>query len=370
MTRKSSMHFRRLPVDFRDEPSCAVPIVRRNISRRTSDGGESHSPNAFVLDFGYSNFKIHNSKFNSRGFTLVEILVVLVLLSLIVFALMAVFSATQRAFRASLTQSDTLQGGRSVMDLIAADLQSMTPSDASSNTFVNGILYAPVNFYINEQTSPQLSPPMPLFQSIITSPSGSEVTNILENIFILSKNNINGVPTWVGTGYSVNTNLPDGTLYPLYRFYMTTNLSSGIFGPVGLFNAFYSSQYTNSTIWSHLMDGVVRLTAQAYDTNGVVMTNGYMNPQNSIFTAPSSFHVRFVRFKQDQYGVVDSVFYSNAVPASVQIELGTLEDRTLQHAEGLSGANQSNYLAGAAGQLHVFRQRVWIRNLDPTAYQQ
>jgi prepilin-type N-terminal cleavage/methylation domain-containing protein len=370
MTRKPSMPFRRLPVDFRDEPPCVVPIVRRSVSRRTSHDGESHSPNAFVLDFGYSNFKIHNSKFNSRGFTLIEILVVLVLLSLIVFALMAVFSATQRAFRASLTQSDTLQGGRSVMDLIAADLQAMTPSDASSNTFVliggQPILFAPVNFYVSEQTSPQLSPPMPLFQSIITSPSGSEVTNILENIFILSKNNINGVPSWVGTGYSVNTNLPDGTLYPLYRFYMTTNLSSGIFGPVGLFNAFYSSQYTNSTIWSHLMDGVVRLTAQTYDTNGVVMTNGYANPQNF----GTSFHVRFVRFTQDQYGVVDSVFYSNAVPASVQIELGTLEDRTLQHAEGLSGANQSNYLAGAAGQLHVFRQRVWIRNLDPTAYQQ
>ena len=63
------------------------------------------------------------------------------------------------------------------------------------------------------------------------------------------------------------------------------------------------------------------------------------------------------------------LFCSNAVPASVQIEMGTLEDRALQHAESVTGVNQSNYLSSDIGQVHIFRQRVWIRNLDPTAYQ-
>ena len=316
-------------------------------------------------------FQRFNASTNHRnrkphGFTLVEILVVLVLLSLIVFALMAVFGATQRAFRASLTQSDTLQGGRAVMDMITSDIQSMTPADWETNiNFLNN--NAPVNFFISAQNFATPYPPTPLFQSIITSPSGARVTNVLENIFMLSKANINGVPSWVGTGYSVNTNLADGTLYPLYRFYMTTNASSGPAGAAQLFNGYASFNYTNSINWSHLMDGVVRLTALAYDTNGVWMTNGYTNPQN--FGA--NFHVRFVRFSTDQNGITtDAVFYSNAVPASVQVELGTLEDRALQHAESLVGASQTNYLAGAAGQVHVFRQRVWIRNLDPTAYQQ
>jgi hypothetical protein len=31
--------------------------------------------------------------------------------------------------------------------------------------------------------------------------------------------------------------------------------------------------------------------------------------------------------------------------------------------------SQSNYLAQQAGKMHVFRQRVWIRNVDPSAYQ-
>ncbi len=312
--------------------------------------------------------QIANRK-SQRAFTLVEILVVLVLLSLIIFALMAVFNGTQKAFRASLTQSDTLEGGRAVMDLIAADLAAVTPCNYNSNYFYNGSTFdnsnMPVNFFVSEYLFAQAYPPVSLVQTLITSPSGAQVTNILENIYVLSKNNLNGVPSWVGTGYSVNSSLPDGTLYPLYRFYMTTNASSGVAGVSQMFNNFVNFQYSNSNYWSHLMDGVVRLTAQVYDTNGVWMTNGYINPSN--FGA--NFHVRFVYFTQDNYGLTDSVFYSNAVPASVQIELGTLEDRTLDHAEGLSGVAQSNYLAGAAGNVHIFRQRVWIRNLDPTAYQ-
>jgi type II secretory pathway pseudopilin PulG len=369
----------RLPVDFGSESARPVPIGCRtgpDVARRSSrhhpaslsepGSGAARDP----LHLGHSNFRIHLSKLPSAksAFTLVEILVVLVLLSLIVFALMAVFSGTQRAFRAGLTYADTQQSGRTVMDMLSSDIASMTPANWTSNLtdpFVNNL--APVNFSVVEQTNAptQPYPPMPLIQSLITSPSGAQVTNILENIFILEKGNLNGVPTWIGAGYSVNTNLADGTLYPLYRFYMTTNASAGPAGPVGIYNTYAGFQYANSNYWSHLMDGVVRLTAQAYDTNGVWMTNGYPNPIN----LGASFHFRNARFKPDPYNVIECFFYSNAVPASVQIELGTLEDRTLQHAESLNGVNQATYLTNAAGQVHIFRQRVWVRNLDPTAYQ-
>ena len=60
---------------------------------------------------------------------------------------------------------------------------------------------------------------------------------------------------------------------------------------------------------------------------------------------------------------------SNAVPASVEVELGVLEDSTLQRAESLSGAAQLNYLSNHIGQVHLFRQRVMIRNVDPAVYQ-
>ena len=70
--------------------------------------------------------------------------------------------------------------------------------------------------------------------------------------------------------------------------------------------------------------------------------------------------------------------FSNTLPASVEIELGVLEDRTLQRAGSLGIAGQPpspsvpiqwQYLQNQAGKVHVFRQRVTIPNVDPSAYQ-
>ena len=64
-------------------------------------------------------------------------------------------------------------------------------------------------------------------------------------------------------------------------------------------------------------------------------------------------------------------FYSNTVPASVEVELGVLEDSTLQRAESIADPMaQMTYLSNHVGQVHIFRQRAWIRNVDPSAYHQ
>lgn len=393
MKRPSPQH--RLPVAFGDEPRCDVPVrIGSSRDRRRmlpSAGGEPVMPHPGQVKAGAawvnSKFKQVNSKFyrtfrsaedfNSNfviqhspiprrsGFSLIEILVVLALISLITVALMAVFSTTQKAFRASITTADTLEGGRALMDLITSDLETMTPSYGISNAaLVNSgkqlSVGGPVNFCALVKTF-TAGPPSPLMQPLIGSPTPIPRTNVLEDIFILSKGNINGVASWIGTGYSVTTNLADGTLYPLYRFYMATNAASGAFGQFILYTNFIYFNYTNSASWSHLMDGVVHLTARCYDTNGVWMTNGYSNPLN----VPVHNSV----FIGSPYSEPTCYFFSNTVPAAVQIEMGKLEDRTLEHAQSLSGINQSNYLSNASGQLRIFTRRVWIRNLDPSAYQ-
>lgn len=412
MKRKLPTLPRRLPIDFGDEILCPVPVQKsarflngdrpaalmgkangHHPAASPSPGGEERvvglrSCAAASADQGgasvpasrlYPNSKLKiftplpgakNSKLRRRGFTLVEILVVLALISLITFVLMAVFSTTQRAFRAGLTQNDSLESGRAVMDLIAGDLETMTPSYdvsnyyfASSGSGVTVNTTNAVNFsaFVNANFA---FPPSPLLQTLVGSPSGMQRTNILENFFILSKGNLNGVPSWIGTGYYVTNTLADGTLYPLYRFYLTTNAASGARGANGLYLQFAQFQTTNNLIWSHLMDGVVNLTVHAFDTNGVWVTNGYYNA-----SFPVTIPVQNVACFGTTYGEMNCIFYSNAVPASLQITMGTIEDRTLEHAEGLSGLNQSNYLANSAGQVHLFTRRVWIRNLDPTAYQ-
>ena len=47
-----------------------------------------------------------------------------------------------------------------------------------------------------------------------------------------------------------------------------------------------------------------------------------------------------------------------------------LEDRTLQRAATWPNGTllQSNYLAQQAGKVHIFRQRIPIHNVDPSAY--
>jgi hypothetical protein len=271
--------------------------------------------------------------------------VVVVLMSLIVLALMAVFSSTQAAFRASITQTDVLEGGRSVMGLIKSDFEPMAPSFGVSNVNVGAVnFYAAVTNYV--------SPSSPLVQSL--AGSGQQRTNVLENFFILSRQNV----TWYGTGYAVTTNSSGGGFYSLYRF--ATNHPVAV-NPAFIFTNEFRNFLLAPTNGSHLMDGVVHLTVRAYDNNGYWMTNGY--PFGYTNTA------RNVWYSSPVLGEVGFYMFSNTLPASVEIQLGLLEDRTLQRAQSISGLTQSNYLAQHAGQVHVFRQRFLIRNVDPSAYQ-
>ena len=146
---------------------------------------------------------------------------------------------------------------------------------------------------------------------------------------------------------------------------MTTN---GQANPALLFNAFASYQYPNPTNWSHLMDGVVDLTVTPYDPNGLEMTNTFEYYYQG--SAKTFVNQNAMFFPQPVPGMYGFYMFSNAVPASVEVQMGVLEDAVLQHAEGLpSAAAQMNYLSNHVGQVHLFRQRVWIRNVDPTAYQ-
>jgi hypothetical protein len=290
--------------------------------------------------------------------------VVVVLMSFIILALMAVFDSTQKAFRASLTQTDVLEGGRSAMGMIKSDLEGMTPSFGVSN--------GAVNFSIAVLATGTNTPLVQLLTGI--SDPNTRRTNVLEDIFILTRQNL----TWTGVGYVVDT-LSTNYFNPLYRFSQSMNVAAQN-APAILYTNFLlnSPAITRNPIapgntnMSHLMDGVVDLRVRAYDPNGIWMTNGYG------FDQPIT--VKNVWFSAPDLGEVWFIMYSNTLPASVEINLGVLEDRAIQRALSLPNVApawvQSNYLAGRAdlagraGQMvHVFRQRVWIRSVDPSAYQ-
>ncbi len=308
-------------------------------------------------------FVIHHSSFViRRAFTLVEVMVVVVLLSLIVYALMMVFSSTQAAFRASVTQAGVLDDGRAAMDLMASDLRAMAPSDGNANyAIINNTLSTTcaVNFYA--AATAFASPPSPLIQPMVGG--NSTRTNVLETFFILSRGNQNGVPTWYGVGYAVATNAPGGSPYALYRF--ATNHPVAAADPASIFTNDFARFLGNVSGGSHLMDGVVALTVRACNPGGYWMTNTYQFNGSQWVTNQNVWFAPLI------YGEVGFAMFSNTLPASVEVEMGVLEDRALQRADSLNFnlQAQGNYLAGAAGAVHVFRQRVTIPTVDPSAYQ-
>jgi hypothetical protein len=309
-----------------------------------------------------------------HAFTLVEILVVVVLLAMIVLAMMAVFNSTQTAFRASLTQADVLEGGRSVMGLIKTDMESLTPSFGRSNVVLNGGYYgfipanAPVNFCVVTNQYQYRSNSLPLLQSLPGAGNPNTLrTNVLDKFFFLTRQNT----TWTGIGYVVDTT---STNYfnPLYRFMMTTNLSAPNM-PWGLYTNFLANSLlpvspTNPSL-SHLQDGVMQLTVRAYDPNGYWMTNTVVTNAAASFSGTN----RNIRFQPPAWGEITCYMFSNTLPASVGVELGMLEDRAIQRALSLPDVApvwaRSNYLAQQAGKVHLFRQRIPIRNVDRSAYQ-
>jgi hypothetical protein len=273
---------------------------------------------------------------------------------------MTVFNSTQTAFRAGVTQTDVLEGTRAAMDIVVSDLKLTSPSYLPTNSFFNGN-----SFFKDYNFSASLNE-VNYYPPLIQSLPGSDLqrTNLLENVFMLSRQNLNGHSSWIGTGYTViATNA--SPLFPLYRFVTNAPVSTD---PTALFTEFFAAIQANAftnTGWSHLIDGVVDFHVQPFDLNGYPMTNTIQynsgrsnNYINTAFDLPS----------QSAYPAF--YFLSNSIPASVEIQMGSLEDAVLRRAESLPTPSyaQSNYLSQQVGRVHVFRQRVLLPNVDPSAY--
>ena len=296
----------------------------------------------------------HNESFslhNNRAFSLVEVLVVVSLMSLIVLALMAVFTSTQRAFRASVTQSDVLEGSRAAMELMASDLRGMTPSYGT-------YFYGAVNFSVTNNANYS----DPLVQSLPGSTYSR--SNLLQQVFILKREN----DKWWGVAYAVSYN-SSGDLYSLYRLLYPT---LGTTDPATIFtNQIVQNFFQNPTNGgSQLLNGVLHFTVRAYDTNGTWIPYGFAVGQTNTLR-------QTWLFPSLVGGEAGFAMYSNNVPASVELELGVLEDRVLARAESLPNNlpalppndRRTIYLSDKSGNVHIFRQRVSIPNVDPTAYQ-
>jgi hypothetical protein len=315
-----------------------------------------------------------------RAFTLIEILVSISLLSFIVIGLFAMFNQTQRAFRLGMTQSDILEAGRAVTEMIPRELEQTTPSHRNA-----------VNFMVTNLNS------APLLQSL----PGTTLrrNNLLQDCFILQRQN----QTWIGIGYCVRTNDSTGRLWlpevspgqlgagTLYRFTATLPavISAPGFAnnglpqdPSQLFVAFLSNSVPGSlasqAISNRICDGVVHFRLRAFATNGFPLFNDTFHTNacfrtNSLTPGSSvvqqTLAVPSLAYPDNWSGLF---FANDAVPAAVEMELGLLEQRAWERYNSIgAAAARLAYLQreDISSRVHLFRQRIPIRNVDPLPYQ-
>lgn len=279
------------------------------------------------------------------------------LLSVIVLGLLAMFTQTQRAFRTGMTQTDVLEGGRLVMDLVSRELEQTVPA---REPYVNFLARMPYDATVYSR---------PFFQDLPGNTVTPKRTNLLHDVFFLTRNNQDlkaiGYFVRVSNPTTGALSIPPWGVGTLYRFEWTLNpVESAASGSV-VSNLLYHYGVAQSSeaYATKVMDGVNNFFVRTYQTNGSLIA--------------SNLNVDVLAYLDHYSGKADLItpeievyeFYSNAVPAAVELELGILEDKAWQHFRSLpSLTSQSNYLSGLAGRVHLFRQRVPIRNVDPEAY--
>jgi hypothetical protein len=280
------------------------------------------------------------------AFTLVEVLVAVSLLSVIVLGLMMMFNQTQKAFRLGMMQTDVLENGRLTTDLLSRELEQITPGNSQFSTSFVAELAPPTRLGMT---------PTPVQLDLPPSPTLTR-TDMLQQIYFVTHEN----QSWKAIGYLVDT--PQKGLGTLYRFEFPTYRTNQPDGLMRVFDNDAQALYNSGNVSSNLrriMDGVVVLNTRLYDTAGYEINQVSNTCKNAtVFT-----ELALANKPRAQ-------FFSNAVPAYVEFELGVLEPSVLEKYKSIPvPAIQAQFLKDQISHVHVFRQRVAVRNVDPSAYQ-
>ena len=404
---------------------------RSSFAEATADGGSvllrgSYGGRGEELAMGER--ELRRTRMSARrGFTLIEILITVGLLSFIVIGLLAMFTQVQRAFRSSMTQTDVLESGRVLTDMLARDLEQMKPARLPYyryGTTTNFLVEISPRFN-RAGGNPALKQGLPATQAAAPGIQ-MQRTNLIQDFFFLSQVN----QDWYGTGYAVLPSQVNSGVGTLYRFSEHIPLSDGTNSVTTAYALF---RYAAAAAWlniltnlpvtnvlvdpgqalpgplsgaypvygiatvSRIADGVAHLRVRPFAANGfpivgydkedsyyatdpLYQTNAFYRTNaftfSTAYNAPvySTVHQAAVTNAYNHEADPDYFggwyFWSNAVPAYVEVEVGVLEQQTLKKYQALlPGPLQNAYLSNSAAQVHLFRQRVPVRAVDPTVYQ-
>ncbi len=260
----------------------------------------------------------------AAGFTLLEMLVAVTILTLIIYGLFAMFNQTQRAFHRSVTQVDVMESGRAAVDLLARELEQVTATHVSG--FNN--LYFTVNTNIG-------SGPLALNNSYgATNLFGTNGAPVIQDLFFVTRTG----NQWSGFGYFVDR--------------ASTNYSED----ASAFNAGVGTLYRFNT-------NTVRLST-GNNTNNLAFMFATSKPADYQRITDGIVHLRVRGFDRNGNERAANVFTGDDLPAYIDLEVGILEPKVLAEAKARgTAANIQNFLSTgrAAGAVHLFRHRIAIR---------
>ncbi len=352
----------------------------------------------------------------SCGFTLPELLVAVSLLSIVVLALYSVFNQTQKAFRASLNQTDVGESGRAAFDFIVRDIErAVRLQEVPDSRTNNG-----VNLVLRRMVAPGLEP------LIATLGGPGRLANAFDEVFFITRHPVQpnryepqgffvsaeskpgAFPTnGVGTLYRLSqppsfpnyANPRQPFSNPWLNFMSISNRTSRQFTRSQVIKNRYFAPPLGSdraiqfrTNSSRLIDGVVLFRVSACAANGRIYDR-YDNwfRTNEVLVAPQFYEREWVLL-QDQgvdLGFVRAtrkehrtsvatlrveepnefpliLFEGPSLPAFLEIELAVLEPSTLETFRSLPSdpaglALRQDFLRRNAGKVQIFRQRIPLR---------
>jgi prepilin-type N-terminal cleavage/methylation domain-containing protein len=343
------------------------------------------------------------------GFTVVELLVAVSLMSLIVVALYSMFNQTQKALRSNEAQVDSTERGRSVLELVAREIESAHVSMRP------GVTNLWIRMAADSKNIQDDSQAVGGFKPAERPPR----TNLFDNVYFQGKSD----RAWRGMGFNVmvrtntdafTTNNFSEVLAPasalvgtLYRYETrvedreyqepTTNLFKRYLEltPTPTSNP---NSWPGSTNFSQVADGIVHFRVLPYDSAGNQMmfwsTNLHSDyrlirvdstgtilptppvpillPGSSVSPALEiSNRISNVTLRQslasEQRGETTSSFRSNALPAYLELELGVLDPDTLRQYNQFVKDGQANsakvFVEKRMAKVQIFRKRIPLKTV-------
>lgn len=279
---------------------------------------------------------------HAPGFSVVELLVAVSVLSVIVYVLVSVFGQTQRALRGNLAQVDVLESGRAAMDLVSRELYEMSAAPVPPQNEAQ-IRYYQTNLF------GMISPYRPLVQNLLSD--GSTRTNYLQDFFFLTHEGRD----WSGIGYRVLSQRDSG-VGSLYRFVNGARISDMASENLNLSRGFRLAAplpVNEPTNFFKVADGIVHFKLSPVDSLGRTMT--YQSGLTNVYT--NTFLIRDIDRE------TTFAFVRDALPSFVDLEIGVLDSKTFEQYKSIPDAGLGRkFLERQAGKVHLFRQRIPLRS--------